>query len=425
MKYYKNTIHTSFEEEKIKFNEFLSKNPKQGIPYDKSEYFISGNKTSKYNLFSWISGELNDKFITSQFLERELNKYGYNVQLYFDIVCLGLTSIYDRPKCVICNSTSDFISLFLGYSKTCSTKCREEYKHQYTSDIGKRSKSEETRQKLRLSHLGKTLSDDVRRKVSEGNKGKHKITPEQRKILVSRRKELGGYKVSQETRTKISLSNRGKKKNISEEGLIAKRNAIKNRKYTPTVETREKLSKSLKGKKHNLSKESRDKLILFNKTRVRSKEESEKKSLEMINRINNGFAPMNHFKKGNYYSNVFGRKFFFDSSWEEKFIKLLEQKFISSEILFVDRCRVPIIYNLDDGSTHRYLPDFVIKFKNNITVVIEIKPANLLRTNRVVYLKKMAALKEYKKNNIKYIILTENELFKNINGSFNIFDYIV
>lgn len=423
MEYYKSKF-SSIDEERLKFEELLRKNPNKGIPYNRSDYFQEGIKTSKYKLFKWITGESKDRLVTSQFFDRELNKFGYNIQLYYDIVCLGLLSIDDRPKCEICKNDSLFISLYLGYSKTCSPKCRKIYKSLYTSENGKKPKSEVTKQKLREAHLGKTLSEEARRKVSEGNKGKHKITEEQRKVLIQRRREVG-YNVSIETRKKLSIAIKGKKKNISEEGLIAKRLAAKNRKYKPSEETRKKISQAIRGKKRNLSKESRERLIKFNKTRIRTKEESDKKSLKMINRLNNGFSPMTHFKKGIYSSNIFSKKFFFDSSWEEKFIKLIEKRFISSEIISIDRCKDPVIYYQDDGTKHRYLPDFIIKFKNGITAVIEIKPANLLKTNRVVYLKKIAAMKFYKKQKIKYIILTENELFKNIHGSFNIFDYIV
>lgn len=423
MKYYK-TKYSSVEEEIIKFNELLSKNPNKGKIYSKDEFLISGNKTSKYVLFKWITGEDTDRLITSQFLERELNKLGYNIQLYYDIICLGLVSIFDRPRCIICGKTCEFTKIYLGYSKTCSSDCRKSYKSIYTTENGKRSKSKFTREKLRKSHLGKKMSIESREKISKNNIGKHIITKEQRSILISRRKEVG-YIVSEETKIKISNSNKGKKHILSEEGRKSLQESLRSRKRIISKETREKISSSLKGKKRNLSKISKQRLIHFNKTRNRSQEESEKKSLEMINRINNGFQPLSHFKKEKYFSDIFKEEFYCDSSWEKKFLILLEQKFISNEINSISRCRVPVIYHKDDGTRHRYLPDFVIEFKSGIKVVIEIKPANLLKTNRVVYLKKIAAMKEFKKQRIKYIILTENELFKNIHGSFNIFDYII
>lgn len=58
-------------------------------------------------------------------------------------------------------------------------------------------------------------------------------------------------------------------------------------------------------------------------------------------------------------------------------------------------------------------------------VVVEIKPAGLLRKDEVVIRKKFAAQKFYWKQKVKYITLTENELYKNIHGSFWIYDYIV
>ena len=60
------------------------------------------------------------------------------------------------------------------------------------------------------SHLGKTLSEEHKRKISEGNKGKI-VSEETRRKIVKTRMKHGGYKVNKETRRKISESKKGKK----------------------------------------------------------------------------------------------------------------------------------------------------------------------------------------------------------------------
>ena len=82
--------------------------------------------------------------------------------------------------------------------------------------------------------------------------------------------------------------------------------------------------------------------------------------------------------------------------------------------------------------------DIYLIFKSGLQVVIELKPANLIEKDPVILAKRIAAKKYFAKRNIKYIILSENELFTTryikytklseslgIVNSFNIYDYIV
>lgn len=144
------------------------------------------------------------------------------------------------------------------------------------------------------------------------------------------------------------------------------------------------------------------------------------------------------YKTGIYHSKVWNKDFNYDSSWEINFIKFFEKQKWQSEIKIFDRCLDSIIYKWDDGTEHRYLPDFYIKFKSGLQVVIELKPANLIEKDPVILAKRIAAKKYFAKRNIKYIILSENELFTTryikytklseslgIVNSFNIYDYIV
>ena len=76
-------------------------------------------------------------------------------------------------------------------------------------------------------------------------------------------------------------------------------------------------------------------------------------------------------------------------------------------------------------SVHYYYPDFEIILLNNKRIVLELKPANLVKKSREVFNKKIYAQKYYWKQKAKYIILTEKELYKTPKGGFfRIFDYI-
>ena len=103
-----------------------------------------------------------------------------------------------------------------------------------------RKVSEETKNKLRKANFGKHLSEETRKKISEG-------------VLKSNRV----YKVSEETRRKLSESHLGKKR--SKKSIDAQIKAQIGRKVSE--ETRKKISESNKGKCHKpFSEETRRKL---------------------------------------------------------------------------------------------------------------------------------------------------------------------
>ena len=174
------------------------------------------------------------------------------------------------------------------------------------------------------------------------------------------------------------------------------------------------------------------------KLKQKSSELTSKRNVEMM--INKSYYSSScrtsgKYKVGIYKSTVFDTCFNYDSSWEYKFIKFLETKKDKWKIRCFDRCKEPIIYYWEDGSKHRYLPDFYIEF-DNIKMVIEIKPHVLYERDPVFKLKRIAAKKYFSKKNIKYITLTEKDLFttkyhkyskymedRGIISSFYLFDY--
>lgn len=340
-------------EDKIIFDKLISKNPNKGVKYlDYKEIKLkkNGHKKIYYKIYSWFSGK-EDYFIIGNRLSPHLKKnYGITLQVYYDIIILGIESIDQRPKCNICNKDVPFRGLWAGYRKTCNDRsCEIQYDRLLVIESKKRKvfhHTEKSKELLRQKALGRKHSEESKQKMSE----------------------------------------------------------------------------SRKGVKKTFSKEFISYLINRNKAMVWTPEQRERISIASTNRL------LNSNRKGirsKYFSDKFNEQFLFDSSWEERFIKLMEKTYICRDISILKRCRDIVQYKKDDGTLHRYLPDFYIEFKDGIKVVIEIKPASLVKNDRVVYLKKIAAKKYFKNKGIKYIILTENELFKRIKGSFNIYDFIV
>lgn len=342
-------------EEEI-FEKILSLNPYKGIPFDNFKKLAESQKENpkrksyKYCLYSWISGKNEDEYISNQKLNSFLkNKFNATLQIYYDIVCLGLTSIEDRPKCLICGKVIEFRNLCDGYLKTCSKECHSE---------------------LKRTHMDSSM-------IKKGDK------------------------VSEETKQKIS-------------------NSLKSNKTRFSEEWRRKHSEYMK----NFAKTEKGKEFYKKVGEITSKSNIERlKGEKLIN--DSGYFTNKNFRRGIYESEYFNKTFNYDSGWELKFIQYFENDSIKEVVKTLDRCKDHVVYYWDDGSKHRYLPDFFLEFNSGIQVVIEIKPAYLLRTSRKVQLTVEAGKEYFEKKGIRYYVLTEKELFSGnkIKDSFNIKDY--
>lgn len=280
------------ESEEYRFNLFKCLVP---LDFSNKNYCIvqkdsSGKTRYKYCLYSWITGDNIDRYVERP--EKELLKLGFSIQIYYDVIVLGLKNISQRPKCIICGNKLPFRGLHKGYRVTCSKKCWRIYRLKYPENI-------------------KPTSEEL----------------------------------------KLKRSN----------------NAVN---------------------------------YLLNSSKVKG-------------------------NSGRYNSDIFNTTFYYDSSWELDFIKIMERVYKKGYIKSFSRNKDAIPYIKPDGSKHKYLPDFELITSNNKRVVIEIKPAGFLQKDEVVRLKRLAAQKFYWKRKTKYIIITENELYKNIHGSFWIYDYII
>lgn len=205
-----------------------------------------------------------------------------------------------------------------------------------------------------------------------------------------RTKNLGGKlhrgrKRSEETRQKISKANKGRPK------------------YIPTEETRRKLSKKFKGRKITWKDKQRE-------AALKRIEKDPQKALKFVK---------SRGKSGYYKPEKSSETIRYLSTWELKFMKWCD---LSKDVIKIESAE-SISYTYS-GKDHIYIPDFKLTLNNGQVIIVEIKPKNLIN-DPVVIAKRITAKKYCRKNNFKYITLTEVELFKRIRGSFNIFDYIV
>lgn len=190
-----------------------------------------------------------------------------------------------------------------------------------------------------------------------------------------------GKPLSEETKKKLSAAKKGKK--LTEEQRLRRPRGYH---FNHSEETKEKISRSKKGK-----------------TRSRS-----------------------YYKSGIYYSKKCNEVINYLSSYERDFLILCDYSRMITSIEIPD----PIEYYFNGGN-HNYYPDFLIKTDSGISILVEIKAYNLLNDEKILA-KKIAAKKWARKRNIKYIILTEKDLYKKqkirgeriLNRSFRIYDYL-
>lgn len=458
--------------EYIIFEKFKSLIPKGFVFKGRGEIIITkspkGRDMTNLVIYSWINNK-KDIVVSVNKADKILKRLGFSLQIYYDILILGLNNISERPTCSCCHKQLEFTRFSRGYTKTCTCNPYKNLPRQTTL---------ECLSKLN-PNLGLALTDY--RKLSVINKKAKifyklynwmsqekddqwiistKFTYELNKLKISAQQyydmvvlgivnELDrpkcpicgaprtfisinyGYsktcgndfcrKEIIKIKSKITRRNSGKDYHLSEDQKENLRKKATGRKHS--IESKRKMSESRKGKKPKFTSEFIKYLVNRNKSKIWTPERREKISVASINRLLN--SKNRKGVKSKYFSEKFNEQFYFDSSWENKFVKMMEKIYISKDISVLKRCKDIVHYKKDDGTLHRYLPDFYIEFKSGLKAVIEIKPASLVKNDRVVYLKKIAAKKYFKKKGIKYIILTENELFKNIKGSFNIYDFIV
>lgn len=142
------------------FNNLLSKDPTPGM----KNRVIRNDKL--YLVPGWVFDK-KDKYvkITYKKLNREFTKAGYNTQIVYDILMLGLTNIEDRPKCPVCGSVRKFYNFTRNYYTTCAKdNC---IKASIKSTVTVLWKNSEYRQAQVDSHLEWCSKEENKEKMSK------------------------------------------------------------------------------------------------------------------------------------------------------------------------------------------------------------------------------------------------------------------
>jgi len=126
--------------------------------------------------------------------------------------------------------------------------------------------------------------------------------------------------------------------------------------------------------------------------------------MSLVESIHNGYR---RTKSGYYVFKSINQKMFYRSSWEETFLKVIDELILMGKI---DDIKVPkhIRYVLG-GIKRKYYPDFKIIFKDQFRV-IEIKPFRKIK-EEINQAKFKSAKKELKDN---FIVITEQEIFSDL-----------
>jgi hypothetical protein len=130
----------------------------------------------------------------------------------------------------------------------------------------------------------------------------------------------------------------------------------------------------------------------------------------IINGKNPKLGCFKYGKIGYYFSKKKGKKIRYRSSYEKKAYEILDS-LEDLNTFEIEPFRVPYVL---DGKNRSYVPDLLLRFKDDTTKLVEIKPLDKLKTEEVIA-KKLYAEKYCKENGIKggYEIWTETLLFPN------------
>ena len=84
-------------------------------PNPKSNNIVinKGVRNLYYLIPKWLSGD-NDKYYFYNKLGRKLKEFNISIQVYYDVLILGITNINDRPKCRYCGEYTKFTGLTTG-----------------------------------------------------------------------------------------------------------------------------------------------------------------------------------------------------------------------------------------------------------------------------------------------------------------------
>lgn len=143
-----------------------------------------------------------------------------------------------------------------------------------------------------------------------------------------------------------------------------------------------------------------------------SKERNEKISNSVSNLYLEGFRPRTYYDAGWITLNRLGQTIYHRSSYEKNALILLDT---IEDIVGIQFEAVKIPYVDSKGIKRFYIPDFLVTTKG-IDYLIEVKPKEMLKEENEQL--KIAAGKNFaEEHNMKFLVLTEDFIFSNNNGS--------
>jgi len=277
-------------------------------------------------------------------------------------------SYYDKFKrkinegfCLNCKRPTLFRNFRFGYNKTCSYKCKMTGKLNHRSDV--------------------EMSKETRQKISEGNKGEHKIIKclncqKEIDIPVKRKRKYCSHSCATSYRNKYEDNPMFNKKSRLKNGR-SQRKRLKDKQNHPMY-----------GKYHSIK--AREKQSHAAAIRVLT---SGKQNI------------WDHCQFGIFYSIKNKTNIRYDSGFELKFYKMLEQMI---NITKYKRCDFSIRYKHND-QYRKYIPDLIVSSWCYPDEVVEIKPLCYVK-NEINVLKANAARRQVRKRNMSYKIWTEKNL---------------
>lgn len=168
-----------------------------------------GQSKNIYKRWSKHKSELRNNKHANQHLQTAWNKYGESCFIFEVLEECSVDDLDTLERQYIAKYKANDRNF--GYcfedGGSLNKHCSEETKAKISKKLMHHLVSAEVIQKLKLSHIGKHLSEEAKKKVSEFNKGK-KLTEEQKAKLSASHK---GKKLSEEHKAKLSASHMGHK----------------------------------------------------------------------------------------------------------------------------------------------------------------------------------------------------------------------
>jgi hypothetical protein len=236
----------------------------------------------------------------------------------------------------------------------------------------------------------KLVSDSIKQKVSESCKKS------------GCGKWMKGYKFSNERKEKYSKMNSGKGNPFFGKKHSKKTKKLMSNNHADFMGENNPLVKWLNKDDKNREEYSRImKEVWKNPKNAKILSERNSKAIESA-MLNGNYNPYSNCLHGWFESKKFATKFYYQSSYELKFLEFCES---SPKITNLEKSKFVIPYVDKNGQKRKYFPDFLV----NKNILIEIKPKSMVGYNNNE--EKIEFAKKYCfENGLKYKLLMEKEL---------------